>query len=264
VVNALEDVARDGAELVVIDSLTGLANSAGLDLNKGEARAVVDAISEVARQRNITVIILHHARKAEGDPLDILSGTTQLGAACRSALVAVEERVDEGAEPDAHLFGVAKLNGSRMAKPVGYRLAGEWLLGLDGFPMRDDRGDIVDIPRVRWITDRTFTQGELIAACHRTVLRARDRNQKAEDILGKGPMSSKDYVEAMDAAGHGPDAARRAREKVGATMKHGGRWWSYPKSMGTAEAKKAIVAIVEAEEAGVPDGGQEGADGGPD
>jgi hypothetical protein len=214
----------------------------------------------VARRFTITVLILHHARKAEGDPLDILSGTNQLGAACRSALVAVEERVDEGAEPDVYLFGVAKLNGARMARPVGYRLGGTPLMDANGYPMRDDRGDIADVPLVRWVTDRTFTQGELIAASHRTVLRSRERNEKAKDILAKGPMSSKDYMDAMDAAGHGPDAARRARGKVGATVQHGRIWWTYPKTMSPTEAKRRIVILAEGDGGGAP-GDPEGSDG---
>jgi KaiC/GvpD/RAD55 family RecA-like ATPase len=249
VVSAVEDVAKGGAQLVVIDSFTGLTNSARLDTNKGEARAVLDALSEVARRFDITVVVLHHARKAEGDPLDILQGNTQLGAASRAVLVAVEERLADGAEPDVHLFGVAKLNGSRRSAPVGFRLVGAPLLHPDGWPMRDDRGDVVHIPCVQWVTDRTFTQGELLAACNGTVLRALGRDQVAADILAGGPMSSKDYMDAMDAAGHGPDAARRARERVGAAVQHAGRWWSYPKSMAPAEAKRAIVAIVEADHA---------------
>jgi hypothetical protein len=237
----VEDLARGGAELIALDSLTGLTNTQGFDTNKGEVRAVLDALSTLARAWNVTIVLIHHTRKAGGDPLDVLQGNTQIGAASRSVLVAVEERGDDGAEPDVRLFGVAKLNGSKRSAPVGYRTVGAWLSHPDGAPMRDDRGDIAYIPRVEWVKDRTFTQGELIAASNGSVIRSGGRDKDAADILALGPMRSTDYLAAMAEAGYSTEQARRARERVGHTIQHDSHWWTYPASMSAAEAKQAIV-----------------------
>ncbi len=244
---AVEGMARQGAGLVVVDSFAGLANSAGKDTNKGEVRAVLDDLSEVARRFDLTIVIIHHVRKAQGDPLDILQGNTQIGAAVRSVLVAVEERVADGAEPDVILFGVAKLNGSKRSKPVGFRTVGRELFHQDGQPMRDDRGDVVYVARVQWIKDRTFTQGEFIAACNGSVLRSSDRDDAATDILANGPMASTEYMKEMDDAGFSADQAKRARDRVGETKRHGGKWWSYPKSMDSAAAAQAIEILASGE-----------------
>ena len=212
----IEDVAQRGAELVIVDSLTGLSNTGGLDTNKGEVRAVLDVLSGLARRLDITIVLIHHTRKAQGDPLDVLQGNTQIGAASRSVLVVVEERAAEGVDPDVRLFGVAKLNGSKRSVPVGFRTVGMSLKHFDGHPMRDDRGDIADVPMVEWVTDRTFTQAELIAASNGNVLRSQSRDAAAADVLSGGPMPSKDYEEEMREAGHRVDAAQRARTAVGA------------------------------------------------
>lgn len=251
---AVEELARRGAELIVVDSLTGLSNSTGYDTNKGEVRGVLDRLSQLARLYDLTVVLLHHTRKAQGDPLDVLQGNTQIGAASRSVLVVVEERVEDGQEPDVRLFGVAKLNGSKRSVPVGFRTVGGWLKHPDGAPMRDDRGDIAYVPRVEWVKDRTFTQGELIAASNGTVLRER-RNRSvdldAKDILADGPMPSADYVKAMTEAGYTSEQARRCRERVAQTMQHDGRHWTYPAAMTVAEAKQAIVRA--ASDADIPE-----------
>jgi hypothetical protein len=247
VLAVVTDLATRGARLIVLDSLTGLANSDGRDTNKGEVRALLDALSEAARRHDIAVVVIHHVRKADGDPLDSLSGSAQIGAAARAVLVAVEERVADGAEPDVKLFGVAKLNGSKRSRPVGYRTVGKPIPHHDGKPMRDDRGDIAYVPLVQWIDDRTFTQGELIAASNGTVLRAMDREQAAADILANGPMPSTVYVKEMGDAGYSGDQARRARERVGKTLRVDDQWWTYPTAMGPAAAKQAILALGEDE-----------------
>lgn len=244
----VEELARMGAELIILDSLTGLTNSQGFDTNKGEVRAVLDALSALARLWNVTVILIHHTRKAGGDPLDVLQGNTQIGAASRSVLVAVEERGDDGTEPDVRLFGVAKLNGSKRSAPVGYRTVGASLSHLDGAPMRDDRGDIAYIPRVEWVKDRTFTQGELIAASNGSVIRSGGRDKEAVDILAGGPMKSTVYIEAMGEAGYTAEQARRARERVGRTIQHDGHHWTYPVAMSAAAAKQAIVHLAASDE----------------
>ena len=245
----VEDVARRGAELVVLDSLTGLTNAQGFDTNKGEVRAVLDALSALARIWNVTIVLIHHTRKAGGDPLDVLQGNTQIGAASRSVLVAVEERGAEGTEPDVRLFGVAKLNGSKRSAPVGYRTVGASLAHPDGAPMRDDRGDIAFIPRVEWVKDRTFTQGDLIAASNGTVLGAANgRDREATEILSLGPMKSTEYTAAMADAGYSTEQARRARERIGGTIQHAGHHWTYPAGMTPAEAKRAILSSAPAEE----------------
>ena len=237
----VEDLARGGAELIALDSFTGLTNTVGFDTNKGEVRAVLDTLSALARAWNVTIVLIHHTRKAQGDPLDVLQGNTQIGAASRSVLVAVEERGDDGTEPDVRLFGVAKLNGSKRSAPVGYRTVGAWLSHSDGAPMRDDRGDIAYIPRVEWVKDRTFTQGELIAASNGSVIRSGGRDKEAADVLAGGPMKSTDYIEAMAEAGYSAEQARRARERVGRTIQYDGHHWTYPVAMSAAAAKKAIV-----------------------
>ena len=60
--------------------------------------------------------------------------------------------------------------------------------------MRDDRGDVAQVPKVEWITDRTFTQGELIAASNGTVLRSQGRDQIAAEILAGRPMLSTEFT----------------------------------------------------------------------
>jgi archaellum biogenesis ATPase FlaH len=236
-------LAKMGARLIVVDSLTALTNSAGKDANKGEVRSVLDALSDAARLHDLTVLMIHHVRKQQGDPLDVLSGSTQIAAAARSVLVVVDERAADDTETDIVLLGVAKLNGSKRSSPVGFRTVGRSLLHADGQPKRDDRGDIAYVAAVQWVTDRSFSQGELIAASNgNKPSRSKDRDAAAVDILADGPLPSVDYIAQMGDAGFSTQQAKDARLSVGGALRHHGKWWSYPKTMSKQAALDALAA----------------------
>jgi RecA-family ATPase len=106
----LEDIsawldAHPDARLVVIDTLERFRPRRNERANAyGEDYAALSAIKTIADTRQITVLVVHHNRKAESeDPLDAISGTLGISGAADGALVLTRARGSEQAE--LHLIG---------------------------------------------------------------------------------------------------------------------------------------------------------------
>ena len=98
-------IAHPDARLVVIDTLERFrARRSERGNTYAEDYAALHTIKGLCQERQITVMIVHHTRKAASeDPIDAISGTLGLGGAADGALVLTRQRGSEQAE--LHLIG---------------------------------------------------------------------------------------------------------------------------------------------------------------
>lgn len=70
--------------LVVIDTYFALAKQAGrkdVDIIQSDYNSV-NTLREIAQKHNCAILLIHHARKADGDGVDVVLGTSGVSAAC--------------------------------------------------------------------------------------------------------------------------------------------------------------------------------------
>jgi hypothetical protein len=98
--------ARPDARLVVVDTLQRFRprrNGRGSDIYAEDYEALA-LFKTLAERHRVTVLIVHHTRKAEAeDPMDLVSGTLGLGGAADGVIVLKRDRGQERAE--LHLIG---------------------------------------------------------------------------------------------------------------------------------------------------------------
>jgi predicted ATP-dependent serine protease len=91
---ALAEAKRQGAGLIIIDTLRKWAGFATDKEKDASAMQSVISVLDQAMNEGIAVIILHHQRKAEGENGDAISGTNALAGAVDSVIEV--ERVEDG------------------------------------------------------------------------------------------------------------------------------------------------------------------------
>jgi AAA domain/Winged helix-turn-helix DNA-binding len=70
--------------LVVIDTYFAIAKRAGrkdMDILQGDYNTI-NALREIAERHRTAILLIHHARKADGDGVDVVLGTSGISAAC--------------------------------------------------------------------------------------------------------------------------------------------------------------------------------------
>jgi hypothetical protein len=97
--------AHPQARLIVIDTLEKFrARRTERGNQYGEDYAALQTLKAICDTRQISIVVVHHTRKAEADdPIDSISGTLGLGGAADGALVLTRRRGSEQAE--LHLIG---------------------------------------------------------------------------------------------------------------------------------------------------------------
>lgn len=239
----LDRAAMEGFDLLVVDSLGAVAGS--LDINRNEVRELLNPLANQAHRLGLSVALIAHDRKGRGDPLDIISGSRQIVAAARAALVIAAEPNEDG--NGDRLLMVAKLNGARKSDPVAFTTTGRTITDDTGTEIRDDRGDLVYIPAVAWL-DRKVTNADAVAAAAGLPSTRQDGALGVlTEILANGPVRSTEVETDMKAQGYSKDQTMRARHHLGINVvKVRGCWWTLPAGTDQLMGKMTVAEILSA------------------
>lgn len=235
----IDAAAAAGDELVVIDSLGGISDA--VDLNKTEVRdQFLNPVARQARNLGITIVLIHHVRKSGGDILEVVSGSTQIVAACRSVMVVVQER---DSETQTRFLAVAKLNAAKKSENVAFTTSGRSIIH-DAGKLLDDRGEVVYVPTVSW-DDRKVSDAEVSAASNNIAIQPDEVADLMRELLANGPMRSSALEAELADAGFSKDQVKRTRQRIGAgTIRIGygdlAGWWVLPAGMPKTEGREAI------------------------
>lgn len=190
----------DDLRLVIIDPLDSYL-SAKLDTNIGnKVRAALWPLKDWAEATGITIIIVHHFNKsATTNAMDKVSGARSFGALPRSVWAVAREEGD-----DRTILAPVKLN---LVKHEDKRAIAYTIRPSMTTPNQ---------PAVVWHDeDVNTTAAELLGAQRN---KQDDAADWLRDLLGGGPMDSKDVLEHAKQAGHSETTVRRAKDRAGVTV----------------------------------------------
>lgn len=205
------DAVRDPA-LLVIDPL-GLHLGDVDDHRNAEVRGALGALVDLARERGVALLVVHHLRKADGRGVALSLGSIGIVGAARIGLVAVRDPDD----PARRLLIPAKVNIADDRTGHAYRIAGE-------------------PPRVEWEPGTTTdTLDEVLERLRRGQERRRTGPAVEEagawlrQQLATGPVPVADLHDRARGAGFSPRTLRRARESLAVVVQKVGmgRGWTW-------------------------------------
>jgi hypothetical protein len=241
-VEALADTTLDlDAALVILDPIISRLDAA-LDTHRdSEVRQGLEPLAEHADRGGFSVLGLIHVNKgASKDPLTMLMASRAFVAVARSVLFTTLDPE----QPGMRLLGEPKNNLGRTDLPTLLFDIVEQLAGVDAVD-----GTPVTTGALRWqgVSQRTIEEAVHDAGRSRD---AKDAQQEAEgwlrDYLRHEPVAeSKDVKAAAKDEGIAERTLHRAREKIGAGIRHVGfprrTIWSAP-GMTPEQVEKALAS----------------------
>lgn len=173
--------------VVVVDSLSGAHE---FKENDSEMRKLLQALSRLAAEYGVAIIVAHHSRKLNGGPLtiDSIRGSSVIVQFSRS-VIGLDEPIPDGPVRVRSL----KSNFAKKPDPFGFRLDG------GGF-------ELCDVPE----------------AAH-SKLKVEYGADFLRDVLSDGPLPPKRIFELGDAEGFNETLLRRAQVRIG-VISDDGRW----------------------------------------
>jgi len=133
--------------LVVIDTFFAISKQAGrknIDILQADYNTI-NVLREICQKHGCAMLLIHHARKADGDGVDVVLGTSGISAAC-DAIWSLKKTPHgdclltvRGREMEEVVFGMRFENG----EPFGWRITGS---GEEAV-LSTERRDILDLLR---------------------------------------------------------------------------------------------------------------------
>ncbi len=206
-----DDVARlealvisTGAVLVVVDVLNAYLGARVDGHRDQDVRRALQRLAAMAERTGAVVVVIRHLNKsAGGNALYRGGGSIGIIGAARAGLIVAIDPDDE----TRRVLAVTKSNLAAMPTALAYRLVPD-----------EEHG----CARVRWEGPTEHRANDLLAT------RGDDENDDGADaaaalasILRDGPLWVKECIEAMAEAGFTKDQARRAKDRVGRSVKRG-------------------------------------------
>ncbi len=211
---ALERAAGEtDAALLLLDPL--MSRLGDLDTHRdAEVRQALEPLVAIADRTGLAVLgVIHHNKSGSTDPLQLVMGSKAFTAVARSVHTVVPDPDDES--DTRRLFGTPKNNLGRADLPT-------LSFTIVSHPIDTDEGTAWT-GRLEWGEEMTGSIGD---AMRRAADTPDDKSAASEagdwltdhlTILG-GTDDSASIKRAGQKAGHSPDALKRARRKLGATL----------------------------------------------
>ena len=185
------------ADLVIIDVLMAYLDAEVNAHRDQDVRGALAPLAAMAERTGAAILVLRHLNKSTGGPA-VYRGGGSIGivGAARSALVVGRDPDDE----DRLVLAVTKSNLAPLAPSLAYRIVDH-----------DGAGGIA------WEGASTLTAAQLLSAPTSTEERTALDEAKAvlRDLLGSGPVPSKDVQRQARDAGISDATLRRAKDGLG-------------------------------------------------
>ena len=185
------------AEFVVIDVLMAYLDAAVNAHRDQDVRGALAPLAVMAERTGAAVLVLRHLNKSTGGPA-VYRGGGSIGivGAARSALVVGQDPEDES----RLVLAVTKSNLAPLAPSIAYRIVDHGGAGM-----------------IAWEGVTSLTAAQLLAAPTSSEERTALDEAKAvlRDILGAGPVPSKDVQRQAREAGVSDATLRRAKDALG-------------------------------------------------
>lgn len=170
--------------LVVIDTFFAISKQAGrkdLDILQSDYNTI-NVLREICQRHGCAMLLIHHARKAEGDGVDVVLGTSGISAAC-DAIWSLKKTPHgdylltvRGREMEEVIYGMHFEN----ADPFGWRITGTG----EEATLSAERRDMLDLLR---------TEGPLAPKTMATMLRKNPNTvRRLIQKLAEGGLVTKD------------------------------------------------------------------------
>jgi hypothetical protein len=187
--------------LVIIDPISAYLGGTNEHAN-ADVRTLLAALSAMAREREIAVLIISHLRKKEGAAIYRTMGSLAFVAAARAAWIVCKDESDPN---------------KRFLLPLKNNLAP----GAGGLSYIIERAPIGRAPVIRWLPDPVNSTAKSLLGSARSRGRPDDERQFAtewlQERLAKRPRPASDIRKEADVNGISYGTLRRAFRTLGAT-----------------------------------------------